>query len=383
MRGHVRRRGYKYCFVIDIGRDPQTGKRKQMWSKGFDEEGDAEKAMIKAIYEMNQGIFVESNKITFGEFLCRWLEDYAQINCAPKTFEFYELVIQKHIIPSMGKLLLTQLKPMHIQNYYSKKLTNGRLDGKGGLSARSVHHHHRLLHEVLEHAVKWQLIFNNPVKATIPPKPKKKRVNALTKEQVLTVLQLAGKLWCYPIIFFALNTGMRRGEILGLRWKDVDLEKRTISISYSLQRVKKKGLQLRPATKTEGSRRSLAISNSVVDMLKKVQTHQASNKLQVGEFYQDNGFVFSMSCGKPIDPHRVSKEFRHLVKKSDGIPYMSFHDLRHCHATLLLQQGEHPKVVSERLGHSTITLTMDTYSHVLPNMQKEAADKLDKFLFED
>ncbi|MRG28787.1 tyrosine-type recombinase/integrase [Laceyella tengchongensis] len=275
---------------------------------------------------------------------------------------------------------MDQLKPLHIQGYYTNRLTEGRMDGKGGLSNRSVLHHHRVLNEALNHAVKWQLLPINPVNAITPPKPQKKKITVLTKEQVISLLQgTKGYKYYYPI-YLAVNTGMRRGEILGLRWEDIDFSNHTISINQTLQKLKGIGLQFRDTTKTDGSRRSIAISESVVETLKRLKTVQAKNKLRFGPTYQDHDLVFCNKDGSPFDPDNVSREFCRYIKRLE-IPHVRFHDLRHTHATLLLQQGEHPKVVSERLGHSTIAITMDIYSHVMPNMQKEAAKKFDDFLF--
>ncbi|MBD1371958.1 site-specific integrase [Hazenella sp. IB182357] len=381
MKGHVTKKGSKWYFVLDIGVNPVTGKRKQKWFSGFKTKKEASKAMTEKIHELNQGIYMEPSKITLSEYLNRWLNDYAKTNCAPRTYQGYEYIIRDHLAPSsIGEVPLEKLKPMQIQHYYSEKLTKGRKDGTGGLSARSVHHHHRLLHEALEHAVKWQLMQKNPSKAVTPPKPQKKQMNVLTKEQIHLLLEASKGKWYHAPIFIAINTGMRRGEIMGIRWQDIDFEKRIICISQTLQRIKGKGLTFRHTAKTDGSRRSLAVSNSIIDLLKTIQAQQKVIKLELSSHYQDSDLVFANLDGTPMDLDGLSREFARLVRRID-IPYVRFHDLRHSHATLLLQQGEHPKIVSERLGHSSIAITMDTYSHVMPNMQKEAADKLDDFLF--
>lgn len=186
----------------------------------------------------------------------------------------------------------------------------------------------------------------------------------------------------YEPIYFAINTGMRRGEILGLRWSDVDFESRLVSVRQTVQRVNDQGIIFKQTAKTDGSRRTIAISATVDETLQKFKRRQTKNKLLHGPFYQDHDLVFSNENGTPLDPDGLSRGFRRIVKSLD-IPEVRFHDLRHSHATLLMQQGEHPKVISERLGHSSITITMDLYSHVMPNMQKEAAQKLDDFLFGD
>lgn len=278
---------------------------------------------------------------------------------------------------------MDQLKPIHIQQYYSNRLTEGRLDGRGGLSARSVLHHHRLLHKALEDAVKWQIIAINPVKAVNAPKPEKKKFNVLSKEYVHLLLENVKDHQYYAPIFLGINTGMRRGEILGIRWEDIDFDNYLISVNQTIQRQKGKGIVFKPTTKTDGSRRTVAISDSVVFMLKKQLNKQKRNRLKHGILYQDHNLVFAQEDGSPMDPDGLSREFGRIIKRIEELPHVRFHDLRHSHATLLLQQGEHAKIISERLGHSSIQITMDTYSHVMPNMQKAAAKKFDDFLFSD
>lgn len=379
MDGHIRKRRNKYCFVVDIGPDPQTGKRRQKWFSGYRTEREAKKERTRVINEINQGRFVELSKLTLKKFLHQWIENYVKDNCAPRTLQGYELIIEKHINPVLGKKAIDKLKPLDIQKYYTEKLRNGRVDGKGGLSARTVLHHHRLLHEALEYAVKWQIIPINPAKAVSPPKAKKVEFNVLTREQIQTVLEHSKGKPYYNVVFLAIHTGMRRGEIFGLKWKDIDFKNNLLSIRRTLQRIKNKGYVLRDATKTDGSRRTIALTDSVIQLLKQIQQQQEKNKSSLESAYDDQDLVFANPQGGFLDMDNLTRNFSRMVKTLD-VPYIRFHDLRHCHATILMQQGIHPKIVSERLGHTSTKLTMDTYSHVMPNMQKEAAKKLDDFL---
>lgn len=379
MDGHVRKRGNKYCFVVDIGPDPQTGKRRQKWFSGYRTEREAKKERTRVINEINQGRFVEPSKLTVKAFLHQWIENYARDNCAPRTLQGYESIIEHHLAPTLGKKAIDKLKPLDIQKYYTEKLRNGRVDGKGGLSARTVLHHHRLLHEALEYAVKWQIIPINPAKAVSPPKAKKAEFNVLTKEQIQMVLEHSKGKPYYNVVFLAIHTGMRRGEIFGLKWKDIDFNNQILSIRRTLQRIKNKGYVLLDATKTDGSRRSVTLTDSVIQLLKQIKDKQEKDKLIFGSAYDDQDLVFATPEGKFLNMENLTRNFGRMVKKLD-VPYVRFHDLRHCHATILMLQGVHPKIVSERLGHSSTKLTMDTYSHVMPNMQREAAQKLDDFL---
>ncbi|TCS80341.1 site-specific integrase [Tepidibacillus fermentans] len=377
MKGHVRKRGSKWVFVIDVGRDEKTGKRIRKWFSGFNTKKEAEKAMAQKIHELNMGTYVEPSKLTLGDYLYQWLENYAKVNTAPRTYEGYEMIIKKHIIPSLGHITLDNLKPLHIQRYYSDKLSHGRTDGTGGLSAQTVLHHHRVLKEALEQAVKWQLIVRNVADAVEPPRPKKVQMVTLNKQEISKLLETAKDSPFFPIIFTAIYTGMRRGEILGLRWRDINFHNRVISVRQTLQAVKGKGLIFKEPK--NGKERTVSIPDSLIDLLKKQKIKQNENKLRFGPAYNDFDLVFAQPNGNPFQPSELSRGFNKIIKKAEITP-IRFHDLRHTHATLLLEQGVHPKIVSERLGHSSINITLDTYSHVLPNMQEEAANKFDDLI---
>lgn len=379
MRGHIRKRGNKYAVVLDIGKKAD-GSRNRKWFSGFNSKKEAQRFLNQKLHEIETGTFVEPSKTKLSEYLEHWLENYAELNCAPRTYEGYEYIIRQHIIPQIGHLTMDKLKAVHIQQYYANRLKVGRKDGSGGLSARSVLHHHRVLHEALEHAVKWQVITVNPSKAVTPPRPPKKKMNVLDKEQIHKLLNAAKGTPLYEGIYIALNTGMRRGEIYGLRWKDVDLDNGRFDINRTVQRVKGKGITFREMTKN-GGRRTIDVSESIIKLLKKISARQAQLKLMSEGTYDDeNDLVFANPDGSPVDIDGVSRDFGRLIKKI-GLPHVRFHDLRHTHASLLIMQNEPPKLISERLGHTSISITMDTYGHLFPSAQKEAAKKLDDYLF--
>ncbi|SHF03103.1 Site-specific recombinase XerD [Seinonella peptonophila] len=239
---------------------------------------------------------------------------------------------------SIGKITLEKLKPLDIQRYYTRKLQHGRHDGSGGLSARSVLHHHRLLHKALEFAVKWQLIPKNPAKSVMPPKPRQKNINVLTKSQIHKVLHHMTNQTMYEIVYFAIQTGMRRSEIFGLRWQDVNFTTQTICIRYTLHYHKNIGYRLRETTKTKGSRRTLAISQSVMNLLQQIKQRQMKDKEKLGVAYSDLDLVFARPSGRPLDMNNISYDFSQLVKQLD-VPYVHFHSLLHCHASLLYNSG--------------------------------------------
>lgn len=381
MTGHVRKRGNKWNFVIDIGHD-ENGKRKQKWSSGFNTKKEAQAALTQKLHELQTGTYIDSSSITVAEYLQYWLEAYAKTNTSPRTYEGYEMIVNKHLIPSLGRYQLQKLQPSQIQSYYTNALKDGRRDGKkGGLSHRTVLHHHRVLREALQQAIKWQLVLRNVADAVEPPKPDRPEMNTLAAEQVLHLLDVAKQHTkkYYPVIYMAVNTGMRRGEILGLRWQDIDFNNNTANIQQTAQRVIGHGVIFREP-KTQKSRRSVSLPPSIMELLREIKVNQSKNKLVLGQAYQNYDLVFEQGDGKPLEPTEAGRAFRNVLKKA-GYSSIRFHDLRHTHATLLLKEGVHPKIVSERLGHATIAITLDTYSHVLPHLQEEAANKLDEKLF--
>lgn len=386
MRGSVIKRTGKngavyYDIVFDAGRDPVTGKRKQKWLRGFNTKKDAEKALAQAIAEVERGTYLEPVKITVGEYLRYWL-DHVRHKVAPKTVDGYANIIEKHLVPALGSILLCKLQPLHLQRYYEQSLREGRKDTKKslgpGLSTQTVLHHHRVLHSALEQAVKWQLVARNVADAVEPPRPQRGTPAAVTEEEALAVLDALRDTYAYTPVLLALGTGMRMGEILGLRWQDADLN---AGVLYLRQTYQKAGGEyiFRPAAKTKGSIRPVPVPPFVVRELKAHRKQQLEWKLKAGSAWQDFDLICTMQDGTPIKPTTLSKYFG-TVARSLGLR-MKFHDLRHAHATLLLKWGVHPKIVAERLGHSTTRLTLDTYSHVTPTMQDEAVKLLEENLF--
>lgn len=331
----------------------------------------------KALNDVKQGTFVEPTKLTVGQWLDTWLNEYAKPRIRPTTWDSYEMNVRCHIKPAIGGIPLKQLLPSHLQKLYNDKLAGGRADGTGGLSPRSVRYLHAILHEALKQAVREQLIARNPADVVAPPRQQKKEIKPLTTEQVQHLLATMKEDRLYSAFLLELGTGLRRGELLGLRWQDVDLDKGIIRVQQSLVRTKKGVLFQAP--KTERSRRSIPLPENVVRELKRWKARQNQERLALGEAYQDNGLVFCREDGRWLEPTYFSKCFDKLLEKA-GLPHVRFHDLRHTHATQLLQLGVHVKVVQERLGHSTVTMTLDTYSHVLPGLQEDAAAKLNGVL---
>lgn len=377
MRGHIVKRSKdSYTVVVSLGRDPTTGKRKQHWQSVKGSKKDAERMLAETLNGLDKGGFVKPTAKTVAEFLKLWLKDYAATNTAPRTGERYSEIVHLHLIPHLGAIPLTKLRPDHLQAYYAKELTQGRLDGKGGLSPQTVLHHHRVLSDALNHAVKWGLVARNVAQAVDPPRPRKKEMTTLSPEDSPTFFEQARRLErnsglpYYAIFLTALHTGMRRGEFLGLRWKDIDLDMATISVNRSLQRLRDGSLVFREP-KTPKARRQIAMTPSLATELRGYKTEQQAMRILIGKPLSDEDMVFARPDGSPINPETVTPSFKKIAHHL-GLN-LRLHDLRHTHASLMLKAGVHPKVVSERLGHATVGITLDTYSHVTPGLDQMAA----------
>jgi integrase len=378
MKGHIRRRGKQsWAIAIYLGRD-ERGKRKYKWHTVKGGRRQAENECARLLNQLSGGEYVEPTRATVDEYLERWLEDYARSNVAGKTFERYAEIIRTHLVPAFGGCRLNKLHPLQIQAYYSLALQSGRKDGKGGLSAQTVLHHHRVLKDALTQAVRWRLLARNPADAVEPPRPAGREMQVLDEAQTAQLLKHAEGKELYLPILLGVTTGLRRGEILAARWSDVDFEAGTLAVCQSLEHTKAGGLVFKQP-KTRRSRRVVALPTLAIEALRKHRAAQARHRLQAGTAYADHDLICARFDGQPRNPGAVTRSFRKLIEALD-LPRIRFHDLRHSHATQLLRQDIHPKVVSERLGHSTIGITLDTYSHVLPGMQEQAAKRIDSVL---
>lgn len=350
------------------------GRRNQVRVTIKGSKAHAEKELRRLLREVDTGTHAGPSKETVGAFLERYLADCARTFAAASTLTRYEQIVRTQLVPALGKHRLTELKPLHIQAAHSAALENGRCDGKGGLSSQTVAHHHSLLRRALEQAVKWQMLAVNPADAVQAPRPRQHEMVAFTDEQVSQIIaETKGKPIHLPIIV-ALTTGLRRGEVVGLRWQDVDLDAASLAVRHSLEETEK-GLAFKQP-KTIKGRRVISLLSLTVDELWRCKGEQAQNKLTMGPGYKDAGLVVAMPDGSMMRPRYITLAFHRLAVKLK-LPSTRFHDLRHTHASQLLREHIHPKVVSERLGHSTVGITLDRYSHLLPGLQEEAARKLD------
>jgi len=379
MKGHIRKRSKSsWSIWVDLGHDPEKGKRQQQTLTVRGSKKDAERELRAVLTRIEGGAHVKPTKLTVGEYLEGWLRDYVATNTAPTTSDGYKDIVRAQLIPALGSIPLAALQPSHIQAYYGRMLESGRRNGKGGLSAQTVKHHHRVLYEALKHAVKHGVLIRNVAEAVDPPRPEGKEMATLEPDDVHPLLNAARETPYYTLFYTALYTGLRRSELLGFRWRDVDLDLATLSIVQTLHYVPKKGYTFREP-KTKRSRRLVDLSPSLAILLREHRANQELERKLLGRLLMPDDLVFSYPDGTPFPPNSVTKAF-HKLAQSLGLSGIRLHDLRHTHATLMLRQGVHPKVVSERLGHSSVAITLDTYSHVLPGIQAAAARSFDEGL---
>jgi integrase len=347
---------------------PDGPKRKTIYGRKYKE---VEKKLAEARGDAARGLVFDADNLKLGEYLDRWLTDSVADTVRPTTFERYEQIVRVHIRPVFGKLKLKNVTPAHVRGLYREKL-------EVGLSPRTVQYIHVTLHKALKQAVADGLIPRNATEAVKPPQVRKEEIRPLTAEQVKMLFEAVRGDRLESLYILAVHTGLRQGELLGLKWGDVDLEAGTLQVRRTLTTAK--GGPVLRAPKTKGSRRTVKLSPTALKALRSHLERQLGEIDRAGELWRENGLIFASESGEPLDRHYVTTHrFKPLLKRA-GLPQIRFHDLRHTCATLLLSQNVNPKVVSEMLGHATIAITLDTYSHVLPNMQESAAAAMEEVL---
>jgi integrase len=331
-----------------------------------------------ALRERQQDTLVTAPRQTLAQFLTDWLENSQRQSVRPRTYERYEELVRLHIAPALGRYELQKLSAQHLQAFYAKK-------AEEGLSATTINHFHNVLHKALDTAVKWNLVARNVCDLVSPPRRKRYEVHPLTLEQVHKLLAVVEGHEMEALFRLALATGLRRGELMGLKWQDINLDAGVLQVRRILSRVPSKMpgkgyVEAEP--KTQKSRRSVVIAPFALEALKQHRERQREAEITAGPLWQDHDFVFCTSIGTHLNPTRDMLDQLKVLLKKAGLPDIRFHDLRHSAATLLLSVGVHPKAVQEILGHSQISITMDVYSHVLPGMQQEAMSRLNDALRE-
>jgi integrase len=373
MKGHIRERSPgHWAIVIDV-RDAD-GARKRRWHSFTGTKREAQVECARLLTELKAGTAVDPSRLTVAAFFERWLE-HMRGQVSPRSHERYAELCRKNLAPLLGHFTLTKLQPAHISQAYAKALASGRRDGTGGLSARTVTHMHRVLREALQQAVCWHLLARNPADAVKPPKIERQQMRVLDADDTVELIEAARGTPLFVPIMLGVRCGLRRGEVTALRWRNVDLERGQISVVASTEQTDQGVREKEPKS---GKGRTIVLSATEIEELRIHRVRQAQGLLALGVRLTDDHHVVAREDGQPLQPRSLTHAFVKFVRQR-GLQ-IRLHDLRHSHATHMLASGVHPKIAQERLGHSSVGITLDLYSHVLPGMQAEAVARVDATL---
>jgi len=364
-----------FQITVELGTDPTTGKRLQKFYTVRGGKRKAEREAARLLTAAQAGELVTPDKITVGEFLELWLEKYVQRHCRPKTIENYTYHLTKHVIPCLGHVKLAKLKTLQLEDYYADRQASGRLKGEGGLSAQSVLHHHRVLHEAFEHAIKWGYLLKNPAQHATPPRVNARDPQVLTEDESFLVIRAARDTRYYLPILLAVFMGLRRGEALGLRWPAIDWERKSLRVQEAYIQLDA-GAEFGP-TKTHRSKRPVTLPEFLIDALLEEKVAQEARKVEFPEVYKDQGLVCCKPDGEPWPPEPFGKGFSTWLKKLP-VPSITFHKLRHSHISQALERGENLAVISSRVGHTSKAFTLDRYGHALTGADAGLAARLNE-----
>ena len=372
MTGQIVKRGENTWYIrIFLGRDA-NGKRKYFNKTIHGTKKEAQKYLTAKTREKDLGVFVEPASMPLTEFLDRWLQEIAINKLRARTFENYESLLNCHVRKTLGAKRLSDIQAYEVQKLYNDMK-------KTKYSPKTIRHVHNVLSSAFKQAVRWKMLMQNPCEFSELPRMEKVEMMYFTPKETARFLEAAKDDKFFPAFLLAIETGMRPEEYLGLQWKDVDFENKSLSVRRALV-VKKGGGFIFTEPKTKKSRRSIPISNTLIKTLKAHRHRQLEERMRLGANYQTFDLVFASEIGTPLLHGNLLRRHFKPIRDKAGLPKIRLYDLRHTTATLLLSAGENPKVVSERLGHASIVLTLDTYSHVLPSMQKTATNKIEKLM---
>jgi len=370
-RGRVYRKDGRWAYRVDAGVHPGTGKRRQVGRQGFATKRAADNALAEALGEVNRGTVVSRSTTTVGEYLAEWFST-ARPSLRPTTARGYEQSIVR-LTSQLGRQRLQVLTPMQVQRCYTDLLESGGRDGRP-LAPKTVRHAHVVLRKAIGDAERMGLVSRNAAAAARPPSGEHTEMTTWSSEDLRDFFS-AVEGHPYEIGFRLLAaTGLRRGEVLGLRWRDVDFDLAQISVANTITEVGADVVMGPP--KTARSRRQVYLDRRTLAELRTHRQRQREARLAAGPAWDsDHDWVLTDELGGYVRPQTISYVWRVLMEQLD-VPTIRLHDLRHTHATLALKAGVHPKVVSERLGHATVGITLDLYSHVVPSLAKDAAEQI-------
>ena len=378
-QGSLRRRGNywtAYWFVTE-----RSGERRQKSKGGFTSKREAQAFLTEQLASLATSTYVEPSKLAFGDYLTDYWLPTVRGTTRPSTWDAYKRTVDLHVVPELGSIPLQKLSAHDLDRYYADKRRSGRVDGTKGLSAKTVRNIHNMIHKALHDAERKQLVTRNVAKNADPPRHERRVLDGSqtwTPAQVRTFLAAMSSHRLYAAFLLAVTTGMRRGEVLGLRWIDVDFARGRLSIRETVISVAYEMQVSEP--KTRKGRRSIALDEVTMRALGAHRRAQAQERKLLGLSVGEDDRVFAREDGQPIHPDLFSQTFDRAVARLD-IPRIRLHDLRHTHATLGLAAGVQPKVMSERLGHATVVFTQDVYVHAIPEREEEAATTIADLIF--
>ena len=381
MRGHIAKKGNRYYVVIYEGPDLRSGKAHHRWHAAGATRKDAERLLADLVKKSHDGDYRAPDRVTFGQYLQdKWLPaKKAQLRAS--TFDSYRRTIELHVVPAIGAVPLQKLTPEHLDTFYAELLTSGRRNGKGGgLSVKTVRNIHTMLHKALADAARKGTVLRNVAAVADPPRlssAPRPEINVWDAKQLKQFLEEISSHRLYPALYLLATTGMRRGEVLGLRWSDVDLDGHSISVTRALVIIAYEA-QLSDV-KTGQGRRTIDLEPKTIAVLRAWKKRQMKERM-LTNVRPATDLIFAHPDGSWINPDYFSQVFDRHLARSD-LPRIRLHDLRHTHASILLKQGVPLKVVSERLGHSNPAFTLSVYQHLLPGMQADAAKAFSAAVF--
>jgi integrase len=371
VKGHIRERSPGHWAIVIDARDA-AGKRKRRWHSFKGTKRQAQIECARLISELQHGGYAEPGKITVSKYLDRWLE-HVRTQVSPSSHATYSTMLLSYVTPIIGAIRLGKLCPADIAKCYAVALQTGCRMRQGGLSPKSVGLVHRVLGQALKQAVRWQLLASNPAAAVTAPRVERQEMKTLDADSAATLIEAArGEAMFVPILL-AIMTGIRRGEIAALRWRSIDLDSGQLAVVASTEQVRRDAREKPPKS---GRSRAIALPALVVDELRRHRLAQAEELLRLGVRSTEDTHVCLQADGAPWRPSTMTAAFARLLKAS-ALPRVRLHDLRHTHASHLLAANVHPKIVQERLGHASVAMTLDLYSHVTPGLQEEAAASAD------
>jgi len=365
IRKHERESGVRYEVVVDLGFDSETGKRRQR-SKSFKTKKEAQAALTQWLSDIDRGVVVDRSRQTVAQMMAYWLETYARPTVRPTTYQCYEQTIRTHIVPALGTVPVQKLTPTHLETFYAEERA-------AGCGERTLEVCHLRLSQALDQALRQGLVARNVTRVVTAPRSHPEEMKTWTAVEAQQFLEVASQSVYGPIWLVSLFTGMRRGELLGLRWQDVDWERSVLSVRQGVSLLN--GTPEEGGLKSKSARREVPIEPEVVAALREHRAKQNERRLALGATWQDHDLILASAVGTPINPNNLYRDYNRLVALA-GVDRIRIHDQRHTHVTLALQAGANLKAVSKRVGHARASTTLDLYAHVTPEMHTEVSDKV-------